>query len=372
MKKTLAIALVALAGLTRAAAAGPPTHFVFDGGIVDTQRNLVYVSSLGEQVAATGFVPHNHDGRGEHYVANQGHAGISALRLDSGKRVWTAKGVLVPMHLYRNKLVSYAKHENQVVLAVIDVRSGKILKRFETGIGSSPPKDEGCWPSTHRSSRWWGKQKDFWFNYHVSACPKHRPQGVRQTHEQVARRMAECTRSDRAVHIDLGALKLEKSDQTQATFPHQTGTLSHQDLGAVIVRVEARCAPGTYNCRERTVTLKHFKPDGKALKWEKVLVEKAKIQTTRLSADGKHVFIPLPATKEAKELRIFNARTGKELRKKPYSIPKKYNFTAHLLYKGVLIGTDSWGTTGLRLRDQKRLWHFARPSVQGPPCPPVP
>jgi len=371
MKKTLAIALVTLATIGQAAA-GPPTHFVFDGGIVDLKRNLVYVSSTGGPSAAAAIVPHNHDGRGEHYVANQHNAAISALRLDSGKRVWTAKGVLVPMHLYKNKLVSYAKHENQVVLAVLDVRSGKALKRFETGIGSSPPKDRGCWPNVHRSSRWWGRWKDFWFNYHVTACPKRRPQGVRLSHDQVARRMAECTNSDNAVHIDLNSLKLDKSDQTRATFPHQTGTQSLQDLGKSIVRVEARCAPGTYNCRERTVTLKHFKPDGKTLKWEKVLIEKSRIQTTRLSADGKHVFIPLPAAKEVKELRIFNARTGKELRKKPYPIPQKYNFTAYLLHQGVLIGTDRWGTSGLRLRDMHRLWNFARPSVQGPPCPPVP
>ena len=371
MNKTFAFAVFVLAA-NGPAAAGPPTHFVFDGGIVDTQRNLVYVSSTGGPAAAASLVPHSHDGRGEHYVANQANAAISALRLTSGKRVWTAKGVLVPMHLYKNKLISYARNENQVVLAVTDVRSGKVLKHFETGIGSSPPKDQGCWPNVHRSSRWWGRRRDFWYSYHVSSCPKRRPQGVRLSHDEVARRMAECTSSDNAVHIDLDALKLKKSDQAQATFSHQTGTESLQDLGKFIVRVEARCAQGTYNCRERTVTLRHFKPDGKTLKWEKVLIEKSAIQTTRLSADGKHVFVPLPAAKDTKELRIFDARTGKELSKKPYPVPQDYNFTAHLLHQGVLIGTDKWGTSGLRLRDMQRLWNFARPSVQGPPCPPVP
>ncbi len=277
------------------------------------------------------------------------------------------------MHLYKHKLVSYAPCKNKVCFAVLDVRSGKIIKRFETDIMVSKPKDEGCWSSSHRSSKWWGSGKNFHYNYHSSSCPKRRPQGIRLTHEQVAQRTAECSQSDRALKIDLNTFKLAESDQTKASSPHETGTLCRQDLGDMTIEVDTKCIEGAYQCRERKVILKHFKPDGRTLLKEKVLIEKVKNETTSVSADGKHVFIPIRTDTDTKDLRIFNSRSGKELRKKPYKVPEKYHLTAHLLVGGTLIGTSGYGNIGIRLRDLKRLWQISAPlKVPRPRCTPVP
>ncbi len=130
MGKFFVIAWVCVA--SSAAAAQPPSHFVFPGGIVDVNRNLIYVTSDGKSFPDPQAVSYLVDGRGDFYHANESAPAISALRLSNGKKAWTTKGVLVPMHLYKNKLVSYAPCENKVCFAVLDVRSGKILKRFET------------------------------------------------------------------------------------------------------------------------------------------------------------------------------------------------------------------------------------------------
>ncbi|MBW1810590.1 MAG: hypothetical protein JRJ87_20525 [Deltaproteobacteria bacterium] len=371
MSKYFVIAWICIAPF--AFAAQTPNHYVFPGGIVDVKRNLIYVTSSGKSFPPPHAVSYLVDGRGDWYHAHESTPAISALRLTSGKKVWTSKNILVPMHLYKNKLVAYAPCKNKVCFAVLDVRSGKILKRFETDLRVSKPKDQGCWASSHTNSKWWGNAKNFYYNYHRSSCPKRRPQGIRLTGEQVAQRMAECSRYDRALKIDLNTLKLAESDQTKAGSPHETGTLVRQDLGNMIVKVDTKCIKGAYQCRERKVILKHFKPDGQTLIKEKVLIEKVKNETTRLSADGKHVFIPIRTSNDTKDLRIFNSRSGKELRKKPYKIPEKYSFTAHLLVGGTLIGTAGYGNLGLRLRDLKRLWHISAPlQVPRPRCQPIP
>jgi hypothetical protein len=371
MGKFFVIAWVCAASV--AAAAQPPSHYVFPGGIVDVKRNLIYVNSNGKSFPDPHAVSYLIDARGPEYHAHVSAPAISALSLSSGKRVWTAKDALVPMHLYKNKLVAYTPCNNQVCFAVLDTRNGKIVKRIKTDLMVAKPKDQGCWSHSHSNSTWWGSGKDFYYNIHSSACPKRRPQGVRLTPEKAAQRMAACTRSDRAVHIDLTTFKLGESDQTKAGYPHQTGTLVREDLGDMIVRVDTKCIEGAYRCQERKVFLKHFKPDGKTLIKEKVLIEKVKNETTSLSADGKHVFIPIRPNTDTKDLRIFNSRSGKELRKKPYKIPEKYNFNAHLLVGGTLIGTSGYGNMGIRLRDFKRLWQMSAPmKVPRPRCQPVP